>query len=600
MAKFYTVLLLLLGYFTTGAQNIKETSYTQLKDALYQFSASDPRFETALHRYHHKALQEHNLKELFKVYTLYLPQQHPGTAMHHYADSLLLLAKQLPVAYQIEALQAKALCYYTEKDYRNSLAYEMQALELADPKKDAYAYYTGMYNIGQVYFYIQDYDKAYQYYRQAREYFESVADYKHLQGYLAALYREAFVLYYLKDYAQSTALLERGQQKMHALDSDDFKMNESYYEYVMGLNHFRNGQYAQSIALLEKALPAIAANDDFANAAVVYYHLGQNYLKQQDTENALAYFMKVDDIFEHHGYSHPEVKDAYNRIASYYHAQDNPKMELLYTNKLLNVTRYLQKEYSFLTEVLHTDIDLKRLEAEKMRLEQILSKKSAAIYFLVAAALLVLLGFVWTLLAKIRKKKEYEKNYQQLMKQREQMMPVPVYARAAAVNGIAVVPTGNWQEYTLPITPDKPTTAALNDDTQNNLMARLELFEQEKGYLNKELQLDDLATWCQTNRTYLSKFLNSHKGIAYHDYINGLRIAYCLEMLDSDSKWLHYKMKVIAELSGFKSSRSFANAFLKSVKIAPTFYIEKQKNSTKPVKKVLTTAVPVLEECPEI
>src|SRR5690606_1316754 len=145
----------------------------------------------------------------------------------------------------------KATNYYYEKDYINSLKYELQALYKINKEKEPYAYYKSIYGIGLVYFHIQEYDKAYHYFNRARVYYQKSTDYSHVQGYFNSSYREAFALYYLNNYAESTDLIQTGLNKKNLLKPKDVAYKISYFNYVLALNMYREKHYTESIALLK-------------------------------------------------------------------------------------------------------------------------------------------------------------------------------------------------------------------------------------------------------------------------------------------------------------------------------------------------------------
>ena len=106
-------------------------------------------------------------------------------------------------------------------------------------------------------------------------------------------------------------------------------------------------------------------------------------------------------------------------------------------------------------------------------------------------------------------------------------------------------------------------------------------------FLNKDITLNDLANQWNTNRTYLSQFINSYKEKSFIDYLNGLRITYFLDKVDTDKKWSKYKIQAIADQLGFSSARSFSSAFMKSTGMSPSFYLQ-QVNLEKE-KEIIST-----------
>lgn len=584
MIKVYSVLVVLLLFWNTNAavvqkDSLVEVSFKQLIDTLIKTNPSNPEYEKLLKQYLYKAKKEGKKEYLFEGYYNYISAQHTGEEMHKYTDSLFMLARDLPKLYYIKAVQGRASAYYFEKNYQKSLEFELKALNLIDKVKDPYNYYKGVYGIGQVYFYMQSYEKAYNYFKEARTYFEKQEGYDHLQGYFNSLYREAYALYYLKQYKESMDLLHKGLDRLHLLKQGDLLVKKPYFDYVLGLNLYQQQQYVESLDILKKALVTIKRNDDFANEAIVYYYIGLNYWKQNDKNSGLAYFKKVDEVFKAHKYSNLEIVEAYNYIIKYYKEAKNTEQELYYTNQLLNVTLHLQEEYKFLSDVLHNKLDIKGLQNEKARLERDLNHRSSLILYIILGSTAVVLGLVFF---NVKKRRDYKRKYNDLLEYRKGRsvaeVKESVYTESADKQMNYSLEDNSWYEFVLPaVEKNKSLTGEISDHVVKELLEHLDDFEQKKAYLGKNITLNDLAVEWNTNRSYLSQCINTYKGKSFIEYINSLRISHFLDMLDTDPKWLKYKIESVADLLGFSSSRSFSNAFVKITGMPPSYYMQELK-----------------------
>lgn len=596
MARIYIFLSIFLMFFVANSQSslkFNEDDFTlnQLNDSLENMNSANTKYLFFLQLYLQKAKQLNNDKHLFEAYDKFYSIAHSSNNIHAYSDTLLTVAKKLPINYYIRALQSKATAFYFEKDYINSLSYELKILNEIDKTHNAYEYYKSMYNIGLVYFHIQEYDKAYSHFKEARTYFESEDSYNHLQGYFNSLYREAFTLYYLQRNKESTALINIGLSKMNLLKADDLEFKTPYFNYVLGLNLFQEKQFQKSINLLKPSVTIIAANDDFANEATINYYIGLNYWHLEDKEQSVVFFKKIDTIFKNHNYSNPEIKDAYTYLINHYRQQGNVKEELHYTNQLLDVMKYLQVEYKQLAGTLHNTIDVKTLINDKERLEKDLNKKSIYTRYFTIIGIGIALCLIFISIYNYRKRKEFLKNYNDLLKQRE---PLPIEEStdesypivSNSLNPLAIN-VNEWGKYILPAVNDVKDTTPVDDKVLKELIKHLNAFEKNHLFLNKDITLNDLANQWNTNRTYLSQFINSYKEKSFIDYLNGLRIAYFLDKVDTDKKWSKYKIQAIADQLGFSSARSFSSAFMKSTGMSPSFYLQ-QVNLEKE-KEIIST-----------
>lgn len=114
-----------------------------------------------------------------------------------------------------------------------------------------------------------------------------------------------------------------------------------------------------------------------------------------------------------------------------------------------------------------------------------------------------------------------------------------------------------------------------NNHKKNNIAERIHsAFEAEKLHLNSKLTIIELASVCDTNRTYLSDFFNKELGCSFYDFVNRYRIEHVsIPMLKKDGNF--YSMEEIAFASGFGSVSTFKRAFQEFTNIPPNSYFER-------------------------
>jgi len=111
-------------------------------------------------------------------------------------------------------------------------------------------------------------------------------------------------------------------------------------------------------------------------------------------------------------------------------------------------------------------------------------------------------------------------------------------------------------------------------ETEQYLLGRLKKFESSGRFTNKEMSLAVLAAEFNTNTKYLSEIINKHSGENFNTYINKLRIAYIVDKIKYQPRYRNYKIKYLADESGFSSHSSFATTFKLITGISPTTFIE--------------------------
>lgn len=128
------------------------------------------------------------------------------------------------------------------------------------------------------------------------------------------------------------------------------------------------------------------------------------------------------------------------------------------------------------------------------------------------------------------------------------------------------------------IEPKKEDTSksiVIPDKTEEEILGKLKKFENSELFLDKQMRIATLAKQLDTNTRYLSSIINASKDKSFNNYINSLRIQYILDKLQSDPKYLSYKISYLAKESGFASQSSFTTAFKEFTGLTPSSYIKK-------------------------
>jgi AraC-like DNA-binding protein len=120
-----------------------------------------------------------------------------------------------------------------------------------------------------------------------------------------------------------------------------------------------------------------------------------------------------------------------------------------------------------------------------------------------------------------------------------------------------------------------PQNAIKSDKTVDEILQKLKNLEAQEFYLNPKYNLYATAKKIDTNTTYLSSILNSHKKMTFTEYLNNLRIQYTLVRLENDKKFRLYTIKAIAKEVGYKSHGSFSRAFKAKTGENPSTYLKK-------------------------
>lgn len=103
-----------------------------------------------------------------------------------------------------------------------------------------------------------------------------------------------------------------------------------------------------------------------------------------------------------------------------------------------------------------------------------------------------------------------------------------------------------------------------------------ELIKTKQLYLNPKLTLSDIASELDTNRTYLSNYINNELNTTFYKYINSFRVEHACEiMLDTQN---NDTLEVISEKSGFNSLSTFNRTFKEIHHIPPSKYRNRNRH----------------------
>ncbi len=120
------------------------------------------------------------------------------------------------------------------------------------------------------------------------------------------------------------------------------------------------------------------------------------------------------------------------------------------------------------------------------------------------------------------------------------------------------------------IIPHNYNTSRLNEELLN-------LFTKEAIYKNHDLKITHLSEKLHTNRTYISKHINTQHSCTFNDFVNRYRIEEAKRLLSEESSQ-HYSLNYISEKSGFGSMGTFMRVFKEFEGITPGQFREKNLN----------------------
>ncbi len=125
----------------------------------------------------------------------------------------------------------------------------------------------------------------------------------------------------------------------------------------------------------------------------------------------------------------------------------------------------------------------------------------------------------------------------------------------------------------------EPKTKQLSKKTDKYHQDLLTLMQQEKLFLQSDLQLRDLCEKLDISASYLSQIINEKEGKSFFDFINHYRVETVKEKLLMP-EYEHYSIMGIALECGFNTKSTFYSVFKQFAGMTPSAYQKKHKISS--------------------
>ncbi len=497
--------------------------------------------------YRYKAFED--LKD-FKRQTIYL-------------DSSIAVSKNINEEYYpLMPYSSLAGSYLMRGNYNKALENYFMTIKYAEKWNNKRYYYYSLGNIATLKY-------------RTGEYQESVKMYKKVWLFMSKNRYENDITYL--NYLYETFNLSRSFIKMKQLDSasyynkmglNDSKYNSEsksrYYPKFLineGMLSYERDDYYQALDSLKKGVrlgPKNTRGESPFYLITAYLYLAKTYDKLDNEEETLSYLKKVDEFFKDFSgadINHSirlEYREAYEMLVKYYEINDDKVNQLAYIEKLLKFDSILNSNQLVISKTVARGYDTPNLLIAKEQIIKELEaeKNSNTTQIAVISLFLVLslggAGYYY------RNQRVYKKRFLQLLDAKDN----PVVAKKENAS-------------------NKSSVANISDEVRDHLLAKLQRFEESRGYLKPKLNAKDLAKSFGSNSSYLSIVVNTYKQKSISQYINDLRIEYVVERLQMDTKFRKYTIKAIAQEIGFNTAEAFAKTFYKNTGIYPSYFIKR-------------------------
>jgi AraC-like DNA-binding protein len=493
-----------------------------------------------------KAENEESWKEMLNAYQN-ASIQSPNNARLLYADRIIYAAKKL----KDSALTGSA--YFSKDFILDSLKKESNTIDdyiiannYLTKSNNECLIYTVTYSIGQAKYYFGINDDTISLIKECVAYYKD----ENPRAYLNSLYSMRLCYDKLGNYR-----LLKETNKIDLSDSNGLNkiQMKRYLIDPDGINVCLLKNYDELIKKTESSLVELRQKEEYSNKADANFHIRNQYLKLKNMVKAIPYFKKVDRTFYDNGQIGKDLPEVYKLLIAYYIKIDLLKAQLFDSDQLLVTVKSLKYPNKHLIGKVHKECDTKAIVREKDKIRAGLEGQTYNDTFFVIATILFFMLLLFGTYHHFKNLSIYKKKFDELMAQKNKE---------------------NENKLKPQLKNDKPEALDINIDTVLTLLKKLDKFERDKKFLQKEITLVKLAAAFNSNTKYLSKVITHYKNKGFVDYINDLKIDYLLTMLQEDKKIRNYTNKALAEEAGFSSTQRFASAFLTKTGMSTSFFID--------------------------
>lgn len=584
MRIIFSFLLLLLFSNLVFAQkntidSLQEFNYTQLKEKFYEKYDNDKTKEAKAiaHYYLAKAKKNKDNNNIAEGYILTHFNADFPTALK-YLDSVSAVTKNIKGdVYPARVDLLKGNAFYKYDNLKSALDYYILGLKHARIQNNKNQVAYADMNIAYLNTYLgknTEAAKTFRHYLYNTNYLKEF-DYKQLNVTLAHSYIE------LNKLDSANILIKQGLESAIA---EKNKYAQSQYQYLSGNYDIKRKDYKSAVKNLNLAEEYFSGIHDM-NTNLVLYSLGKAYDALGQKDKAIHSYIKLDSLVQKTGYIFPELKEAYTYIIDYYKGKNNTEKQLYYIERFLKINQKLDEQFRYLSVELPKKYDTPNLLKEKQNIIDSLNRKKIFSFTAIGSMTVLLLILLILFYRSKKAEKTYRKTAQELIhsleerhREKNKTEIQEVETSIVQDNTVNPVEIFNIKETIQPEAEEK-LTKNVPEDVKVTILKGLDNFEKKENFLKKGITLSTLSKSINTNTTYLSEVINTHKEKNFTNYINDLRIDYVLERLIHDKKFRSYKLPAIAEELGYNNVQAFSLAFKKKTETTPSIYIKEIENS---------------------
>ncbi|MGE0077820.1 MAG: tetratricopeptide repeat protein [Bacteroidales bacterium] len=516
---------------------------------------------------------EKQFKTLNTIGNIYKIKAEFFKSIDAYEQQLQIAINTDSIGWQAQSYANIAMVNYSLGNYEKTMNFDLQALALYEDIQDTAGISRLYNNVGIAYSANNESDKALEYFRKAI----CINISKNYKNGLVHNYINVACIFDDKEIPDSSIYYyEKALQISKELND---KIREAICYYNIGSTFSKTKRYSQSKQSFSQALELFSKAGDIKGISLVNRGLGQMYMNMKKYPEAIQYAEKSLDIaldISAKDYLIPTYKilsDAHKEMGNFqkaylYYTNYKEVSDSVFNEKKEKKIQELEKNYEM--RMVNQQLRISELDNENkdilIKKKQSQTKSLLAIITLTLTLSIILIidNFKIRLKNRVLFKKGIELNRLESIMTMENLSKLynEGNKEPQLSKSIQVIPD-----------PDSPKEILSSEKDHEIAINLKKLIHQQKVYLDSNLTLEKLATMLDTNRTYLSRFINEHYQSNFTNFINDFRIKESCELL-SHPENAKFSIEGIAKEVGFNSKSAFNNAFKRFTGLTPSYYID--------------------------
>ena len=312
-------------------------------------------------------------------------------------EELISMSANVNSEYLDKAHFEASKAYQAVSDYENGYRHQISSLQLREEKNDTAGQMRCLYQLGNIFFYQDNFQLALDYYQKTKSVAETIHDKKYTYNSLAAI---GSVFQQEKDIDKSVHYSKLAMKLAKAMK---YKLGLAYTYANIGENFYILQQYDSAMYYIEKSLNLTDKVRDNGVKSTALRLSGKTHLKLNNPEKALELLDSALNLAKTYEYN-SRILEIYMELANTHKALKNP----LECDSYLR--SYIELKDSLVNENVLAEMGKVQTKYEVLKKEKEIAQKDSEYEKMyrnfLTGGIILLLGLLWLIYSNYKKQRE--------------------------------------------------------------------------------------------------------------------------------------------------------------------------------------------------